>query len=50
MDCLVDVQQVSLVKDNKENGLTGRGSVLSRWKEYFEGLMKEDNEKRRLEE
>ncbi|XP_051784793.1 uncharacterized protein LOC127528352 [Erpetoichthys calabaricus] len=39
-----DVQQVRVIKDKDGNILTNEESVLSRWKEYFERLMNEENE------
>ena len=42
-----DVQQVRMIKDKDGNVLTSEESVLSRWKEYFEGLMNEENERER---
>ncbi|XP_051784813.1 uncharacterized protein LOC127528357 [Erpetoichthys calabaricus] len=38
-----DVQQVRMIKDKDGNVLTSEESVLSRWKEYFERLMNEEN-------
>ena len=41
-----DVQQVRMMKDNGGNGvLTDEESAVSRWKEYFEKLMNEENER-----
>ena len=46
-----DVQQVRVIKDRDGNVLTGARSVIGRWKEYFEELMNEENEReRRVEE
>ncbi|KAK2899938.1 hypothetical protein Q8A73_013067 [Channa argus] len=46
-----DVQQVRVIKDKDGNVLTGARSVMGRWKEYFEELMNEENEReRRVEE
>ncbi|XP_067349374.1 uncharacterized protein [Channa argus] len=46
-----DVQQVSVIKDKNGNVLTGARSVMGRWKENFEELMNEENEReRRVEE
>ncbi|KAK2917518.1 hypothetical protein Q8A73_004265 [Channa argus] len=46
-----DMQQVSVIKDKDGNVLTGARSVMGRWKEYFEELMNEENEReRRVEE
>ncbi|XP_062866594.1 uncharacterized protein LOC134329279, partial [Trichomycterus rosablanca] len=42
-----DVQQVRLVKDRNGNVLTSEESVMGRWKEYFEELMNEENERER---
>ncbi|XP_061692833.1 uncharacterized protein LOC133509626 [Syngnathoides biaculeatus] len=46
-----DVQQVRVIKDIDGNVLTGASSVLNRWREYFEKLMNEENEREgRVEE
>ena len=46
-----DVQQVRVIKDADGNVLTRTEAVLGRWKDYFERLMSEENErKRRTEE
>ncbi|XP_051793709.1 uncharacterized protein LOC127530597 [Acanthochromis polyacanthus] len=46
-----DVQQVRVIKDKDGSVLTGANSVMGRWKEYFEELMDEENEReRRIEE
>ncbi|XP_051800420.1 uncharacterized protein LOC127532561 [Acanthochromis polyacanthus] len=46
-----DVQQVRVIKDKDGSVLTGANSVMGRWKEYFEELMNEENEReRRVEE
>ena len=42
-----DVQQVRVIKDRDGNVLTGASSVMGRWKEYFEELMNEENERER---
>uniref|UniRef100_A0AAR2LU20 Reverse transcriptase domain-containing protein n=1 Tax=Pygocentrus nattereri TaxID=42514 RepID=A0AAR2LU20_PYGNA len=42
-----DVQQVRLIKDREGNVLVSEQRVLSRWKEYFEELMNEENERER---
>ena len=42
-----DVQQVRMMKDNDGTVLTDEESVLRRWKEYFEGLMNEENARER---
>uniref|UniRef100_A0AAR2JL50 ribonuclease H n=1 Tax=Pygocentrus nattereri TaxID=42514 RepID=A0AAR2JL50_PYGNA len=42
-----DVQQVRLIKDREGNVLVSVERVLSRWKEYFEELMNEENERER---
>ncbi|XP_051779618.1 uncharacterized protein LOC127526820 [Erpetoichthys calabaricus] len=42
-----DVQQVRVIKDKDGNILASEDSVLSRWKEYFERLMNEENERER---
>ncbi|XP_051779985.1 uncharacterized protein LOC127526866 [Erpetoichthys calabaricus] len=39
------LQQVSIIKNKDENVLTSEESVLSRWKEYFERLMNEENKR-----
>ena len=38
-----DVQHVRLVKDENSNVMVNSEAVLKRWKEYFEKLMKEEN-------
>lgn len=38
-----DVQQVTMIKDNDVNVFKSEDSVLSKWKEYFEGMMNEEN-------
>ncbi|KAK3540620.1 hypothetical protein QTP70_034370 [Hemibagrus guttatus] len=40
-----DVQQVRLIKDRDGRVLTSEESVQRRWKEYFEELMNEENER-----
>ena len=46
-----DVQQVRVIKDRDGNVLTGARSVMGRWKENFEELMNEENEReQRVEE
>ncbi|KAK3545667.1 hypothetical protein QTP70_009550 [Hemibagrus guttatus] len=40
-----DVQQVRVIKDRDGRVLTNEESVQRRWKEYFEELMNEDNER-----
>ena len=40
-----DVQQVGLIKDSDGNVLTSEDDVLRRWKEYFDQLMNEENER-----
>ena len=40
-----DVQQVRLIKGNDGNVLTSEDDVLCRWKEYFDQLMNEENER-----
>ncbi|KAK3555889.1 hypothetical protein QTP86_029801, partial [Hemibagrus guttatus] len=40
-----DVQQVRVIKDRDGRVLTSEDSVQRRWKEYFEELMNEENEK-----
>ncbi|KAK3545530.1 hypothetical protein QTP70_008050 [Hemibagrus guttatus] len=45
-----DVQQVRVIKDRDGRVLTSEESVQRRWKEYFEELMNEENEReKRLE-
>ncbi|KAK3555713.1 hypothetical protein QTP86_029004, partial [Hemibagrus guttatus] len=46
-----DVQQVRVIKDRDGRVLTSKESVQRRWKEYFEELMNEENEReKRVEE
>jgi exonuclease III len=45
-----DVQQIRVIKDRDGRVLTDASSVLGRWKEYFEGLMNEENEREEREE
>ena len=40
-----DVQQVSMMKDKDGNVMTDEESVLRIWKEYYMGLMNEENER-----
>ncbi|KAK3572951.1 hypothetical protein QTP86_010654 [Hemibagrus guttatus] len=40
-----DVQQVRVIKDRDGRVLTSKESVQRRWKEYFEELMNEENER-----
>ncbi|KAK3553997.1 hypothetical protein QTP70_019112 [Hemibagrus guttatus] len=40
-----DVQQISVIKDRDGRVLTSEESVQRRWKEYFEELMNEENER-----
>ena len=42
-----DVQQARVIKDRNGHVLTGPSSVVGRWKEYFEELMNEENERER---
>ncbi|KAK3509581.1 hypothetical protein QTP70_006451 [Hemibagrus guttatus] len=42
-----DVQQVRVIKDRDGRVLTSEESVQRRWKEYFEELMNEENEKKK---
>ncbi|KAF7705380.1 hypothetical protein C0J45_6915 [Silurus meridionalis] len=42
-----DVLQVRAIKDGDGNVLTSEESVLRRWREYFEQLMNEENERKR---
>ena len=44
-----DVQQVRMMKDKDGNVMTDEKSVLRMWKEYYMGLMNEDNERERRE-
>ncbi|KAK3540661.1 hypothetical protein QTP70_034516 [Hemibagrus guttatus] len=44
-----DVQQVRVIKDRDGRVLTGEESVQRRWKEYFEELMNEENERGKKE-
>ncbi|KAK3565642.1 hypothetical protein QTP86_012966 [Hemibagrus guttatus] len=45
-----DVQQVRVIKDRDGRVLTSEESVQRRWKEYFEELMNEENEREKREE
>uniref|UniRef100_A0AAQ6IRJ4 Reverse transcriptase domain-containing protein n=1 Tax=Anabas testudineus TaxID=64144 RepID=A0AAQ6IRJ4_ANATE len=45
-----DVQQVRVIKDRDGKVLTTQESVQKRWKEYFEELMNEENDRERREE
>ena len=40
-----DVQQVRMMKDKDGNVMTDEESVLRMWKEYYMGLMNEENER-----
>ena len=40
-----DVQHARVIKDRDGNILTDARSVTGRWKDYFEGLMNEENER-----
>ena len=42
-----DVQHVRVIKDRNENVLTSEERVRERWKEYFEELMNEENDRER---
>ncbi|KAG2459279.1 PKHN1 protein, partial [Polypterus senegalus] len=42
-----NVQQVRVIKDKDGNILTSEEGVLSRWEEYFDRLMNEENERER---
>ena len=42
-----DVQQVRMMKDKDGNVMTDEESVLKIWKEYYMGLMNEENERER---
>ena len=44
-----DVQQVRMMKDKDGNVMTDEESVLRMWKEYYMGLMNEENERERRE-
>ena len=44
-----DVQQVRMMKDKDGNVVTDEESVLRMWKEYYMGLMNEENERERRE-
>ena len=44
-----DVQQVRMMKDKDGNVMTDEESVLRMWKEYYMGLMNEENERDRRE-
>ena len=44
-----DVQQVSMMKDKYGKVMTDEESVLGIWKEYYKGLMNEENERERRE-
>ena len=39
------MQQARVIKDRNRHVLTGPSSVVGRWKEYFEELMNEENER-----
>ena len=38
-----DVQHVRVIKDKNDNIMVNSEAVLKRWKEYFEKLMNEEN-------
>ena len=44
-----DVQQVRMMKDKDGKVMTDEESVLRIWKEYYKGLMNEENERERRE-
>ena len=44
-----DVQQVRMMKDTHGKVMTDEESVLRVWKEYYKGLMNEENERERRE-
>ena len=44
-----DVQQVRMMEDNDGNMMTDEESVLIIWKEYYKGLMNEENEREKWE-
>ena len=44
-----DVQQVRMMKDKDGNVMTDEEGVLRMWKEYYMGLMNEENERERRE-
>ena len=45
-----DVQQVRMMKDKYGKVMTDEESVLRIWKEYYKGLMNEENERERERE
>ena len=42
-----DMQQARVIQDRDRNVLSDASSVTGRWKEYFEELINEDNERER---
>ena len=40
-----DVQHVRVIKDENGNVVVNSNTVLKRWKEYFEKLMNEENDR-----
>ena len=44
-----DVQQVRMMKDKEGNVMTDEENVLRIWKEYYMGLMDEENDRERRE-
>ena len=40
-----DVQHVRVIKDENGNAMVNSETVLKRWKEYFEKLMNEENDR-----
>ena len=45
-----DVQHVRVIKDENGNVMANSEAVLKRWKEYFEKLMNEENNRERRTE
>ena len=44
------MQQIRLIKDRDGNVITSEESVLRRWKEYFEELLNDKNEREHRKE
>ena len=40
-----DIQHVRVIKDENDNVMVSSEAVLKRWKEYFEKLMNEENDR-----
>ena len=38
-----DVQHIRVIKDENDNAMVNSEAMLKRWKEYFEKLMNEEN-------